>query len=265
MNGLNIYFYHSKDAEMLEKVRPFYEDSPNFGFTVVKDYRQANIIMSIGGDGTFLQAVRKTGFRQDCLYCGVSTSNQLKVYCDFHIDEKEKMVEAMTNKEVEVRRYPIIDVTVDDEMSFQCLNEFSIRSSTIQTFVMDVYIDDLHFETFRGDGMIAATPTGSTGYNKSVNGAIVDPLIPSIQVSELASVNNNQYRTLGSPFIIGGERELTLNLVKNHNDYPIMGMDNEALSIQQVEKVKIKLSDKRIKTVKLKNNSFWEKVKRTFL
>ncbi|SIG91557.1 inorganic polyphosphate/ATP-NAD kinase [Mycobacteroides abscessus subsp. abscessus] len=44
-----------------------------------------------------------------------------------------------------------------------------------------------------------------------------------------------------------------------------MGMDNEALSIQHVEKIEAKLSGKQIKTVKLKDNSFWEKVKRSFL
>jgi NAD+ kinase len=44
-----------------------------------------------------------------------------------------------------------------------------------------------------------------------------------------------------------------------------MGMDNEALSIQHVEEIMVQLSDKRIKTVKLKDNSFWEKVQRTFL
>ena len=58
------------------------------------------------------------------------------------------------------------------------------------------FINENHFETFRGDGMIISTPTGSTAYNKSVSGAVVDPLIPCMQVSELASLNNNNYRTL---------------------------------------------------------------------
>jgi NAD+ kinase len=44
-----------------------------------------------------------------------------------------------------------------------------------------------------------------------------------------------------------------------------MGMDNEALSVQHVESIHIELSDSKIKTVKLKDNSFWEKVKRTYL
>ncbi|CEG28213.1 NAD kinase [Bacillus sp. B-jedd] len=265
VNRKNLFFYHKQDEELLKKAAPLYELAGQYGFTLVKDYRDANIITSIGGEGTFLQAVRKTGFRDDCLYAGISTSDSLSMYCDFHVDDIEKMIEAISNEKIEVRRYPTIDVTVDGETSFQCLNEFSIRSAIIKTFVLDVFIDDLYFETFRGDGMIVATPTGSTAYNKSVKGAIVDPLLPCMQVSELASVNNNRFRTLGSSFILSGDRTLTLKVVQNGNDYPTMGMDNEALSIQHVEKVEIKLSDKIIKTVKLKDNSFWEKVQRTFL
>ncbi|MBT2754440.1 NAD kinase [Mesobacillus foraminis] len=264
-NRRNVYFYHKPDTKMKEKVAPLYELAKRYDFTLVKDYRHANIIVSVGGDDTFLQAVRKTGFREDCLYAGVSTTGKRSIYCDFEYDDHSTMIEAVTRSSVEVRRYPTIDVKVDDETAFLCLNEFSVRSSIIKAFVMDVFIDDLHFETFHGDGMIVATPTGSTGYNKSVNGAIVDPLLPCIQVSELASVNNNQYRTLGSSFILGGDRKLSLKVVQDGNDYPIMGMDNEALSIQHVEKIDVQLSGKYVKTVKLKDNSFWEKVKRTFL
>ncbi|CEY34843.1 putative sugar kinase [Streptococcus pneumoniae] len=164
-----------------------------------------------------------------------------------------------------MRKYPTIQVDVDGSTSFHCLNEFSLRSSIIKTFVVDVHVDDLYFETFRGDGLVVSTPTGSTAYNKSLHGAVVDPLIPCFQVSELASLNNNTYRTLGSPFILNHERTLTLKLRPDGNDYPVIGMDNEALSIKQVEKAVVRLSDKQIKTVKLKNNSFWEKVQRTFL
>lgn len=261
----NLFFYHKRDAELLKKIAPLYDLAEEYGFTLVNDYRDANIITSIGGEGTFLQAVRKTGFRDDCLYAGITTSDNLSMYCDFQLDDIGKMIEAVSNEQIEVRRYPTIDVTVDGETTFQCLNEFSIRSAIVKTFVLDVFVDDLHFETFMGDGMIVATPTGSTAYNKSINGAVVDPLLPCIQVSELASVNNNRFRTLGSSFILGGDRTLTLKVGKNGNDYPTMAMDNEALSIQHVEKVEIKLSNKIIKTVKLKDNSFWEKVKRSFL
>ncbi|WNS74600.1 NAD kinase [Bacillus sp. DTU_2020_1000418_1_SI_GHA_SEK_038] len=261
----NVFFYYNNNSEMRERVEPLYELAQAHHFNVVTDYKKANLIASIGGDGAFLQAVRKTGFRDDCLYVGISTLDSPSLYCDFHIDYSDQMSEAMTNEKIEVRRYPTIEVSVDDQTSFYCLNEFSIRSAIIKTFVLDVFIDDFHFETFRGDGMVVATPTGSTAYNKSLRGSIVDPLLPCLQVSEMASLNNNRYRTLGSSFILSGDRKLTFGVVQDGNDHPTMAMDNEALSIQHVEKVDIKLSGKIIKTVKLKDNSFWEKVQRTFL
>ncbi|MEW9051750.1 MAG: NAD kinase [Neobacillus sp.] len=261
----NIHFYSHLDMKTLKSETKLEEYVQYYGLTMVADHRDANIIASIGDDGTFLQAVRKTGFREDCLYAGISTKDSLSMYCDFKLTESSKMVEAAANEDMEVRRYPLIDVNVDGQGTFLCLNEFSIRSAIIKTFELDVFIDDIHFETFRGDGMIVATPTGSTAYNKSVNGAVVDPLLPCMQVSEVASINNNKYRTLGGSFILSGDRSLTLKVLSFGNEHPTMGMDNEALSIRHVDKIQIKLSDKRIKTLKLKDNSFWEKVKRTFL
>lgn len=261
----NVYFFYKEHNELKQKVAPLIDLAEQYNFTVVSDPKKANIIVAIGGDGTFLQAVRKTNFRDDCLYIGIATEGHISFYCDFHIDHQEKMVEALKLEKVEVRKYPIIDVTIDQEIKLSCLNECSVKSSIIKTFVIDVFIDDLHFETFRGDGMIIATPTGSTAYNKSVKGAVVDPLLDCLQVSELASLNNNMYRTLDSSFILSGGRKLTLKVAQDGNDHPIIGMDNEALSIRHVQQIDIQLGKKKIKTVKLKDNSFWDKVKRTFL
>lgn len=264
-NRKNIYFYHPEDKDLDITLKPLIDLSKKNGFVIVKDHRDASIIISIGGDGAFLQAVRNTGFRQDCLYTGITRSDEAGLYCDFHIDHFDDMLHTMENEEMEVRRFPIIEVEVNGEASFYCLNELSVRSTIIKTIVIDVHIDDIHFETFRGDGLIIATPTGSTGYNKSTNGAIIDPLIPSFQVTELASLNNNKYRTLGSSFVLGKDRKLGLKIIQDGNNYPIIGLDNEAYSIRNIKDLKVTLSDKIIKTVKLKNNSYWDRVKRTFL
>jgi NAD+ kinase len=261
----NVYFFYKKEEALIEKVNSLIELTKEYDFHVVEDHTKANVIVSIGGDGAFLQAVRKTNFRSDCLYVGIGIDETISLYCDFHIDDRDKMIRAITESQIEVRRYPVVEVTIDNVATFKCLNECSIRSSIIRTIVIDVFIDDLQFETFRGDGMLIATPTGSTAYNKSVNGAVVDPMLPCLQVSELASLNNNLYRTLGSSFILSDKRKLTLKIAQNGNDYPVIGMDNEALSIRNVKQLEFSLSETAVKTVKLKDNSYWEKVKRTFL
>ncbi|MUK86838.1 NAD kinase [Ornithinibacillus sp. L9] len=263
-NRKNIYFYQY-DNELKQKLDPLLQLAKKNGFTIVSDDKDANIIISVGGDGAFLQAVRKTGFRQDCLYVGITKDNESGLYCDFNLDNFDEMLHTMEHEEMEVRRFPVLQGTVNGESTFDCLNEVSIRSSIIKTIAMEVIIDNNHFETFRGDGLIVATPTGSTGYNKSTNGAVIDPLIPSFQVTELASLNNNRYRTLGSSFVLGKERTLKLEIIQDGNDYPVIGFDNEAYSIKNIKDITITLSDKVIKTVKLKNNSYWDRVKRTFL
>lgn len=262
---LNVFIYTKNDEQSLAQKATVEQALISQGFKIFKTHEEANIIISIGSDGTFLQAVRKTNFRQDCLYAGISVTGKQNMYCDFDYEHLADMVETIRNAEIEVRRYPIIEVAIDEHQPFYCLNEFSIRSNIIRTFVMDVVIDDKKFESFLGDGLIVSTPTGSTAYNKSMHGAVVDPLLPCYQVTELASVNNNQYRTLGAPFILSGERSLSLQIHKKESAFPIMAADNEALPVRQVQEININLSDKMIKTVKLKNNSFWEKVQRIFL
>jgi NAD+ kinase len=261
----NLYFFYHSSKKLNGMKDELYQLAEKYGFTLVANPDDANIIASVGGDGTFLQAVRKTGFRDDALYVGISNENQTSFYSDFYLNDVDSMVEAMTSEEIEVRRYPVIEVSVDNEDPFYCLNECTIRSSVVKTFVIDVFIDDLHFETFRGDGMIISTPTGSTGYNKSLHGAIVDPLLTSFQVNELASLNNNQYRTLDAPIILSGQRKLTLKVAQEGNSFPIISMDNEAIGTSNIEEIQIQLSEKIVKTVKLKNNSFWQKVQRMFL
>ncbi|WP_338472082.1 NAD kinase [Niallia sp. XMNu-256] len=261
----NIYFYYKETEKIHKDLNNLMNQMAENGFKVVNSAKDANIIASIGGDGDFLQCIRRTGFRDDCLYAGFSNTDQLSFYCDFYLDHPETIMDAIHNQQMKVRRYPIIEVTIDDELSYLCINEFSIQSAIVKTFILDVYINNLQLETFRGDGLVISTPTGSTAYNKSVHGAVVDPKLACMQITELGSLNNNRYRTLGSPFIVSADKTVTLIVGKEGNEHPIMAIDNEALSIRQVEKIQIKLSDKKIKTVKLKDNTFWHKVKRTFL
>src|SRR5699024_6249315 len=204
--------YYKPNSNLDKTLEPLFDLAKKNNFRIVEDAKDANIILSIGGDGAFLQAVRKTGFRQDCLYAGITREEESGLYCDFELDNFDKML-----------------------------------------------------VTIREDGLIVATPTGSTGYTESTNGAVIDPLIRCFQVSVLASLNKNRYRTLGSSFVLGKQRKLELDIIQDGNDYPVIGLDNEAYSIRNIKNITVSMGDKVIKTVKLKNNSFWERVQRTFL
>lgn len=72
----------------------------------------------------------------------------------------------------------------------------------------DVCLNDVLFESLRGDGLSVSTPTGSTAYNKSLGGAVLHPTIEALQLTEIASLNNRVYRTLGVPSLCLSMRRL---------------------------------------------------------
>ncbi|RLL47848.1 NAD kinase [Oceanobacillus piezotolerans] len=265
MDRKNMYFYYQKDEDTEQKLQAVFALAKENGFQIVDDHRKATIIISVGGDGMFLQAVRETGFRQNAIYAGIISNEASSYYCDFNLDNFDELFHTVLNEELEVRRFPVIKVKVNNGNSNYCLNEVTVRSTIVKTIVIDVYIDDLHFETFRGDGIVVSTPTGSTGYNKSTTGAVIDPLLPCFQVSEIASMNNNNYRTLGSSFILSKDHVVRFIEREDGNDHPIVSFDNEAFPIRKIQEIEISMDETVIKTVKLKNNTSWHRVKRMFL
>lgn len=260
-----VYFFAPHGEETKEVQGELSELFSRHGIEEVKSSDEADIIASIGGDGEFLQSVRKNAFRDDCVYLGIAVDENHYFYVDFHYRDIKTLEEAIDQDNLDVRNYPLLEVSINDNKPSYCLNEFTLRSSIVKTIKMDVYINDFLFEQFNGDGILVATPTGSTGYNKSLGGSVVDPLIRAMQVTELASVNNNTHRTLGTSFLLNKDRPLTLLIDKSMDYYPIMSLDNEANSVRNTEKIEVKMSDKLIKTLKLKDNTFWHKAQRNFL
>ncbi len=83
---------------------------------------------------------------------------------------------------------------------FHALNEMRIENS-YRSQVIDMYVNDEHMETFRGNGLCVSTPSGSTALNKSLGGAVINPSLRLMQVTEIAGIHHNAYRSLGSPLI----------------------------------------------------------------
>ena len=171
-----------------------------------------DIVISIGGDGMLLSAFHKYENQLDKVrFIGVHTGH-LGFYTDYRDFELDKLV---TNLQLDTGAkisYPVLNVKVFLENGevkiFRALNEASIRRSD-RTMVTDIVINGVPFERFRGDGLTVSTPTGSTAYNKSLGGAVLHPTIEALQLTEIASLNNRVYRTLGSSIIV--PRRIRLN------------------------------------------------------
>ena len=225
------------------------------------------ILITIGGDGTLLSGFHRYAHQLDSIrFIGVHTG-RLGFYTDWREYELESLVESLKNDDGESVSYPLLDVTVIYEGDRAENNFLALNESTVQkvggTLVSDVYINDVHFERFRGDGICVSTPTGSTGYSKSVGGAVLHPRIEALQMSEIASINNRVYRTLSSPLVIAKDEEIIIKAI--NSDELLLTMDHITTRESDVKEVHLRIADESIRFARYRHLNFWDRVSESFI
>ncbi|AUD14259.1 MULTISPECIES: NAD kinase [unclassified Planococcus (in: firmicutes)] len=260
------FFIISRSDELSNRLmgeaREYLED---FGMEWNEESPQ--IVLSIGGDGTLLHAFHKYSDRLNSVaFVGIHTGH-LGFYADWKPIEIEKLVLAIAKKEFEVIEYPLLEVTVhyrsDQESStYLALNESTVKSPDV-TLVMDVFLNDSHFERFRGDGLCMSTPSGSTAYNKALGGAIIHPSLPAMQLTEMASINNRVFRTVGSPLVLPSHHRCTLLPVKAP-DFMVT-IDHLQLLHKDVESIEYRVAKEKVRFARFRAFPFWRRVHDSFI
>jgi len=141
--------------------------------------QEVDLLVSLGGDGTLLGLVRRSyGFDKPVL--GINAGN-LGFLADIPIECVDDMIERLLVGNYRVDERMMIEGYVEHEEGrrdeFYAFNDVVITRPTIAHMIkLDASIDNDWFNTYRGDGLIISTPTGSTAYNLSLGGPIVYPL-----------------------------------------------------------------------------------------
>lgn len=239
--------------------------SQNLKIPFEKDDINPDIVFSFGGDGTMLGAIHKYIDKLDKIkFVGVNTG-KLGFFTDFRIEELEKVCSMIETSQYRLNSYNLLEYTLINESKQICgyaVNEIAI-TNPIHTQNIDVYINDKHFETFRGTGLLISPPTGSTAYNKSLGGSVIDPLIKAIQLTEFAPISNMAYRSLSSPLVLSEHSKVELRLKENENIY--ISVDGKFLEFDDLLRVSAKLSLKTVQFIEKKDTEFFDKVRRSFI
>ncbi len=229
----------------------------------VKDVSEhPDLVLSIGGDGTLLEAVHEYGFEPH--YVGIHTGH-LGFYADWRPEELDEFIHALNHITPLIAEYPTVQCRVTAAgvtTSKWALNELVIRNASLSTLVARVLINGEEFETFRGDGLIVSSPSGSTAYNKAVDGAIVHPSIEAIQLSEIASINNQTYRTIDSSLVLPKHHEVEL-IVKNPKI--MLGLDREQAVWKDVQSITCRVGTDKVKFARYRKLPFWGRVRKAFI
>ncbi|CAM3347109.1 NAD kinase [Hydrogenibacillus schlegelii] len=227
------------------------------------------LVIAVGGDGTMLEAFHRYYPKvPEAAFVGLHTGT-LGFYADWKRYEADWMIETILKTEApRIVEYPLVAAIFEYKDGRRhrhlALNETIVRSKTLSTFVVDVWINGDRFETFRGDGLILSTPSGSTAYSHSVGGSILHPSIAALQVSELAAINNVEYRTLGRSFIL--PRHHVLDIYPMHPDGEMLvGVDGNVFYAQGVVRIQAHVAEEKVRFARYRDFPFWQRVRMKFL
>nr|WP_303428989.1 NAD(+)/NADH kinase [uncultured Muribaculum sp.] len=162
---------------------------PKINDVIEGDDFSAAIALSLGGDGTFLRTAQWVG-KKEIPILGINTGH-LGYLADVRISDVGKCLECVFNGNHRIDSRTMIEVDcaeTDVDGWPYALNEVAIlKQDTSSMIDMEARIGDVLLANYRGDGLIVSTPTGSTGYNLSVGGPILEPSAPVWAISPIAA------------------------------------------------------------------------------
>jgi NAD+ kinase len=164
-------------------------------------------IIVLGGDGTLIRAARQYA-ELDVPVLGVNMGT-VGFLSNIKADELESCLDSFVRHDYSIDLRMMLDVGIyrDDILveRVYSLNELSIKSKTNRMISMDIHIAGKEHGIYRGDGIIIATPTGSTAYSLSAGGPITDP---DLEVYVVTPVNSHFLSK--RPMVIDGQKEISL-------------------------------------------------------
>lgn len=237
----------------------------NFIVSDVFDYN-AELIICIGGDGSFLRTLHKYGF-PDIPIIGVNTGHLgfFQALSPHDLDEFIFKYKQGAYKTYLIQPIEGIVCTRESCIEVMGINEIVIKGHKSTTIHLNISLDESFLEKFSGDGILISTPTGSTAYNYSLGGSIVDPRLNVMQITPMAPINTIAYRSFTSSIVVPKYSTIKIQPEYTYENSIVIVSDGMEHKYNGIVEIQIKLSEISVKLLKLKEYDFWNKVKEKFL
>ena len=223
----------------------------------IKDKQNPELVISVGGDGTFLHAIHKYIEKIDQVCFLAIHTGTLGFFTDYTIDEVELCIYDILHKEPTIKHKSLLEIKCENE-KYYAVNEMRIEN-VIRTQLLDVKIDGYPFETFRGTGMCVSTQSGSTAYNRSLKGAVLEEGLDLLQLHEITGIHHRKYSSLGVPYIMNKERIIEFS--SNDFNGAIMIYDHKHIQLDNINNIKVSSSDKYIKIAEYRKINYLDRLR----
>jgi NAD+ kinase len=223
--------------------------------------KDVDFMLSIGGDGTFLATldfIRDSGIP----VLGINTGH-LGFLANIAQTEINNTIDAILNKQFSIEKRALISVSASNHLFGDLnygLNELTIfKKDSTSMITIHTYINGDYLNSYFADGLIIATPTGSTAYSLSCGGPLVMPGSQNFVITPIAPHNLNV-----RPLVISDGNVLTLKVEARSGHYRAT-LDSRSEVIDSSIELTIKKADFQLNIIKLENQNFFNTIRNKLL
>lgn len=218
------------------------------------DMSQMDFLISIGGDGTLLDSVCQMG-EVETPILGLNTG-RLGFLATVSTDKIDEAVRNLSENNYQIENRSLVSLDAKRKLfnglNFG-LNEFTIhKRDTSSMITVHTYIDGKYLNSYWADGLIVATPTGSTGYSLSCGGPLISPEAKNLVITPVSPHNLNV-----RPIIVSDESEITFEIEGRAEKF-LISLDSRSTSISSDLKLKVKKEQFCARLVKLPSYNFFD-------
>ena len=227
-----------------------------------RELPKADLVICFGGDGTILH-MAKMATRRDIPILGINIGT-MGFMAELESTEMDKLRQLVTG-EYTLDSRMMLDVTVTRDRSIIfhdiSLNDVVITKGAVARIVhLSVHCDQVQAMEISGDGVIVATPTGSTAYSLSAGGPLVEPEAHNILITPICAHDVGHRCIVASP-----NRVVTVQMARNARRNAYLSVDGgKAIRLNMGDVATVCKSEKETKLVRLKNRSFYDVVNTKF-
>ena len=213
-----------------------------------------DFIISIGGDGTLLDTVCQVG-NLEIPILGLNTG-RLGFLATVATDAIEEAINQLAENNFQLESRSLISLQSSKPLFGRhnfALNEFTIhKRDTSSMITVHTYIDGQYLNSYWADGLIVATPTGSTGYSLSCGGPLISPEAKNFVITPVSPHNLNV-----RPIIVSDESEISFT-IEGRSEKFLISLDSRSTSISSEVKLVVKKEAFSAKLIKLPNYNFFD-------
>lgn len=223
------------------------------GFSFSHLDNKCDIVVTIGGDGTIIRTladVEKPLFTINSGGMGFLSEVESK----FALQGLKKVIDKKYN--VEERAKLHVEIEGIKEKLPDVANEVTLQTARIAKIMyFHIFVEDELLETMGADGVIVATPTGSTSYSLSVGGPIMDPTVEAMIIAPMAP-----FRLSARPWVVPLKKKVQLQVLPKSKETKLVIDGNYAVDVKTDQKITVKESDKKARFIRF-GESFYQMVR----